>query len=114
MPTMRLLFQLFVLSLGFLTATVLVVTHDVSGTGASVMTRLAGLTLPAGSSAAFSAVLGSPGLVAGVVIGWLLHWIYSLPWGAIPRAIGEWLLGWRQSAVLTLVALGCVTVLLVM
>ena len=48
----------------------------------------------------------------GLVAGWLLRWIYVLPWGAIPRAIVAWLLGWRSSALMASVALGCVAVLL--
>lgn len=51
-------------------------------------------------------------LLIGFVAGWLLHWIYALPWAALPRAITDWLLGWRTSAAMVGLAVGCVVILL--
>lgn len=53
---------------------------------------------------------GSP-FVAGAVAGWLLRWIYCLPWAAVPRAIIAWILGWRSSVVMLGVAVGCMAIL---
>lgn len=44
--------------------------------------------------------------------GWLGRWLYGLPWSAMPHAILVWLLGWRTSAIMLVVALGCIAVLL--
>lgn len=50
--------------------------------------------------------------VAGLVAGWLLRWIYLLPWAAMPRAVVVWLLGWRSSVLMLALAVGCVAILL--
>lgn len=50
--------------------------------------------------------------VTGLVAGWLLRWIYLLPWAAMPRALVVWLLGWRSSVLMLALAVGCVAVLL--
>ena len=49
---------------------------------------------------------------AGLLCGWLLRWFYSLPWGAIPRAIVALLAGWRSRVIMLGVSLGCMAVLL--
>lgn len=49
---------------------------------------------------------------AGLLGGWLLRWFYSLPWGAIPRTLFAWMLGWRSSVIMLGVSLGCMAVLL--
>jgi hypothetical protein len=51
-------------------------------------------------------------LLIGLLAGWLLRWIYALPWANVPRAIGAWLLSWRTSAAMVGVALGCTVILL--
>lgn len=51
-------------------------------------------------------------LIVGVIVGWTLRWVYSLPWGALPRAIVAWLLGWRRSVSMLSLAIGCTAVLL--
>jgi hypothetical protein len=51
-------------------------------------------------------------LFIGFLAGWLLRWLYALPWGAIPRAVGNWLLGWRTSAAMVGLAVGCTVILL--
>ena len=51
-------------------------------------------------------------LLIGFVAGWWLRWLYGLPWSAIPAAIGRWLLGWRASAAMAGLALGCTVILL--
>jgi hypothetical protein len=51
-------------------------------------------------------------LLIGVCAGWLLRWLYALPWGALPRAVGNWLLGWRTSAAMVGLAVGCTVILL--
>jgi hypothetical protein len=51
-------------------------------------------------------------LLIGFFAGWLLRWLYALPWGAIPRAVGNWLLGWRTSAAMVGLAVGCTVILL--
>jgi hypothetical protein len=57
-------------------------------------------------------ISGSGSVVAGFVFGWGLRWLYALPWGAIPRTIITWLLGWRNS-MLSIVLIGaCIGVLL--
>lgn len=51
-------------------------------------------------------------LAAAFVAGWLGRWVYGLPWSAMPRAVLHWLLGWRTSVIMLVVALGCMAVLL--
>ncbi|MGD9806817.1 MAG: hypothetical protein AB7E81_04975 [Hyphomicrobiaceae bacterium] len=51
-------------------------------------------------------------LLIGFLAGWLLRWIYALPWANVPRAIGAWLLSWRTSAAMVGLALGCTVILL--
>jgi hypothetical protein len=51
-------------------------------------------------------------LLIGFSAGWLLRWLYALPWGAIPRAVGNWLLGWRTSAAMVGLAVACTVILL--
>jgi hypothetical protein len=51
-------------------------------------------------------------LLIGVFAGWLLRWLYALPWGAFPRAVSNWLLGWRTSAAMVGLAIGCTVILL--
>ncbi len=51
-------------------------------------------------------------LLVGFLAGWWLRWLYGLPWSALPRAIGEWLLGWRASAAMAGLAVGCTVILL--
>lgn len=53
---------------------------------------------------------GSP-FIAGAVGGWLLRWIYCLPWAAVPRAVIAWVLGWRWSVVMLGIAVGCMAIL---
>lgn len=53
---------------------------------------------------------GSP-FVAGAVGGWLLRWVYCLPWAAVPRAVIGWVLGWRTSVVMLGIAIGCMAIL---
>ncbi len=65
---------------------------------------LPALPMPEGGQWAF--------LAAGAGLGWLGRWLYGLPWGALPRAAGEWLLGWSQRVTLTLLGLAFIFVLL--
>jgi len=51
-------------------------------------------------------------LLTGFLAGWVLRWIYSLPWRAVPRAVADWLLGWRTSAAMVGLAVGCTVILL--
>lgn len=51
-------------------------------------------------------------LFAGFAAGWMLRWLYVLPWAAMPRAMVEWLLGWRRSVTMLSLAIGCMAVLL--
>lgn len=51
-------------------------------------------------------------LIVGFAAGWTLRWFYSLPWGALPRAIADCLLSWRRSATMLSLAIGCMAVLL--
>ncbi|MGE0765793.1 MAG: hypothetical protein AB7L90_04970 [Hyphomicrobiaceae bacterium] len=51
-------------------------------------------------------------LLIGFFAGWLLRWLYSLPWSSVPRAIADWLLGWRTSAIMVSLAVGCTVILL--
>lgn len=50
--------------------------------------------------------------VLGFVAGWILRWIYGMPWAALPQAVVVWLLGWRRSATMLSLAIGCTAVLL--
>lgn len=51
-------------------------------------------------------------LLIGLIAGWLLRWGYSLPWSSIPRTVADWLLGWRTSAAMLGLAVGCTVILL--
>ena len=51
-------------------------------------------------------------LIVGFAAGWTLRWFYSLPWGALPRAIADCLLSWRRGATMLSLAVGCMAVLL--
>lgn len=51
-------------------------------------------------------------LLIGLCAGWFLRWIYALPWASVPRAISDWLLGWRTSAAMVGLAVGCTVILL--
>lgn len=51
-------------------------------------------------------------LLLGLLAGWTLRWFYCLPWGNVPRAIADWLLGWRTSAAMVGLAVGCTVILL--
>lgn len=64
-------------------------------------------TVPAAGSA-----LDPKFLLAAFVSGWLAHWVYGLPWSAMPRAVLSWLLGWQTSVIMLVVAVGCMAVLL--
>lgn len=55
---------------------------------------------------------GSGGFMAGLVLGWVLHWLYALPWGDVPRAIANWLLGWRRTVGMLGLAMACIAVLM--
>jgi len=67
-----------------------------------------------------AAVVGAPAparseafaLLVGFLAGWWLRWLYALPWSSLPRAIGDWLLGWRASAAMAGLAVGCTVILL--
>ncbi len=48
----------------------------------------------------------------GFVAGWILRWIYGMPWSALPHAVAAWLLSWRRSATMLSLAIGCTAVLL--
>ncbi len=78
--------------------------------------NLGGITLPAISLPSGTGLPHDTSLLLqlalGFVAGWTLRWIYSLPWAALPRAVIEWLLGWRRSATMLSLALGCTAVLL--
>lgn len=50
--------------------------------------------------------------LAGIAVGWTLRWVYSLPWGAMPRAVVVWMLGWRNSVAMLGLAVGCIAVIL--
>lgn len=54
----------------------------------------------------------SPQLIAGFLAGWILRWLYAMPWADLPRAVAEWLLGWRRSVTMLALAVGCIAVLL--
>ncbi|MEZ5854988.1 MAG: hypothetical protein R3D67_09700 [Hyphomicrobiaceae bacterium] len=112
MSSSRLLLQLFVLSLGLLGAAVVLTTGGMPWPSLPFVSGETGVALPQATFSTLNGLLSAPGMLTGFVLGWGLHWLYSLPWGAIPRAIADWLLGWRQSAAMTLLALGCLSVLL--
>lgn len=44
--------------------------------------------------------------------GWCCRWVYGLPWSDLPRGLLNWVLGWRRIALLTLVATGCLAILI--
>ena len=48
----------------------------------------------------------------GFVAGWILRWIYGMPWSALPHAVAVWLLSWRRSATMLSLAICCTAVLL--
>lgn len=68
--------------------------------------------LPGFANADMASVATTPTFISGLVAGWLLRWLYALPWGSIPRAIADWLLSWRQSVTWMALAIGCTAVLL--
>lgn len=70
-----------------------------------------GLQLPEGLALSSDLVL-SPQLVFGLAAGWVMRWLYERPWSAMPRAVLDWLLGWRRSATMLGLAVGCMAVLL--
>jgi|LNFM01.1.fsa_nt_gb hypothetical protein len=51
-------------------------------------------------------------LLVGFLAGWWLRWLYGLPWSSLPAAVGAWLLGWRASAAMAGLAIGCTVILL--
>ena len=53
-------------------------------------------------------ISGSGSVVAGFVVGWGLRWLYALPWGAVPRAVVAWLLGWRHNMLSLLLISACI------
>ncbi|MFV0296197.1 MAG: hypothetical protein ACK5JT_08780 [Hyphomicrobiaceae bacterium] len=108
----RMLFQLFVLAAGFLALVVVVTTGGLPGFAHAALLKFSQFTVGDTAGASGGGAIGAPGLLLGFIAGWCVRWLYSLPWGSIPRAIGAWLLGWRQSVVMLIVGLACVAILL--
>ena len=113
----RLLLTLIFIAAGLLAAALALS----AGGGASVATTIGQLTSfsgwapgagELGNNAAAPAQGQGFAILIGFLAGWWLRWLYGLPWSAIPRAIGEWLLGWRASAAMAGLAVGCTVILL--
>lgn len=92
-----------------------------AGGGSSLTSLIAQLTpFSVQTSVDGAAAVGAPAparseafaLLVGFLAGWWLRWFYGLPWSSLPRAIGEWLLGWRASAAMAGLAVGCTVILL--
>jgi hypothetical protein len=108
----RLLLNLTFIATGLLAAALALS----AGGGASIgqLTSLSGWLPAVNVSGMPAAPARSDGfaLLIGFLAGWWLRWLYGLPWSALPRAIGEWLLGWRASAAMAGLAIGCTVILL--
>jgi len=112
------LVKLIIISGGLLAVAVGVSTGEGGAPGSSAISSIA--TLWSGVAGIAGPVAGSeasgPGqrfsLVIAFLAGWWLRWLYSLPWAAIPRAIHEWMLGWRASAAMAGLAAACTVILL--
>ena len=120
MTAERILVTLTLLALGLL-ATALAVA---GGRPPSVASWVGSLPMPSLGGLASWAVLprlpalpvfwpvgDAASLLVGVAAGWWLRWLYGLPWAALPRAVIGWLLGWRASAAMLGVAIGCTAIL---
>ena len=72
---------------------------------------LPSISLPAGASIQGD-MPGAMQVGLGFAAGWVLRWIYGMPWSALPQAVVVWLLSWRRSATMLSLAVGCTAVLL--
>ncbi len=105
MTAERLLATLSVIAVGLLlTAIAVTGGKSPSPSGAALSQHLP-------SFSAFSSPNEGALFAGGLAAGWVLRWIYTLPWAAIPRAIIGWLLSWRWSVVMLGVAVGCMAIL---
>jgi len=100
----RLLLALSVVAAGLLLTAIAVTGGKAPSAGVAL-----GLSLP--SAPAFSTASEGAIFAGGMAAGWLLRWIYTLPWAAIPRAIIAWMLSWRWSVVMLGMAIGCMAIL---
>jgi hypothetical protein len=109
MSSWRLMIRLFVI-VGLLFAAAIMVT---TGTSPGGLLTTAGT--PSGGLERLGAGLGGldgwKGHAAALAFGWCARWLYDIPWGDIPETIAEWFLGWRRSALLTVLGAACVAVL---
>jgi hypothetical protein len=100
----------------FLSGSAVVVAVALSGGGLTLGSTAATATQsPTGFGrliADFVPTSGSGSFLAGLLLGWVLHWFYALPWGDVPRAIANWLLGWRRSVGMFGLAMACIAVLM--
>ncbi len=93
-------------------------TFDGTGIGTGQLSEWTEGTLKgvgATSSVGLSSVMGTLDTrvtLAGLAVGWTLRWVYSLPWGSMPRALAVWMLGWRNSVAMLGLAVGCIAVIL--
>lgn len=114
----RFLFKLILISAGLLAVAVGVSAGEGGSLGSiavsSVATLWSGVEGFAGPASGSEASGGGQrfSLVIAFAAGWCLRWLYSLPWAAIPRAIREWMLGWRASAAMAGLAVACTVILL--
>ncbi|MBS0240894.1 MAG: hypothetical protein JSS20_01870 [Proteobacteria bacterium] len=113
------MFERALAALTLLAIMMLVAAFMISGAGMTVgwpgLPSFSSLLPSAPTDVSLPAVGGwtsNGGVVAGIVIGWSLRWVYCLPWAAMPRAFIGWLLGWRSSAMMFSLAVGCMAVLL--
>lgn len=102
MTAERLLATLTVIAAGLLVTAVMVTGGKVPSLGNAAL----GLPLPAFASTGE----GTP-FIAGIAAGWLLRWVYAMPWATLPRAVVAWVLGWRSSVIMLGVAIGCMAIL---
>jgi hypothetical protein len=117
MASYRIIAPLFLLAAGLLLAAVVFTTGGpavpVNALPTIGLPGLPGVTaLPPIGQVLPSGLALTPTLLLGFVLGWLAHWLFALPWGNLPAAIMEWLLGWRRSVVMTGFAALCMAVLL--
>lgn len=97
--------SLSVIAVGLLLTAIFVTGGKVPSLGGAAV----GISLP--SLPEFSSLGNGSPFLAGLIAGWLMRWIYCLPWAAIPRAVIAWLLSWRSSVVMLGVAIGCMAIL---
>jgi len=122
MPGGRFLILLVVLAAGLLTVALAISTGEDSGTTAVINGLTTAPPSPGINWGQAASAIGNASaptsrgellsLLVGFLAGWLLRWAYALPWATLPRAVMEWVLSWRTSAVMTCLALGCTVILL--